>query len=178
MGNPFPFTSEKEITGEIIKKIPLYSRMNLSEADDGYFCYRPPISFSQGVTTLFVPDDVPEAQKVTEEYPYTLMVGSILFQLGCGQLTRHSPRLCRMIQDEYVEINPVNAAQEGIKEGDVIRLVSSTGEKRIAARLTGNVPEGVLFMPLPFTRDTTILPFRKKETGAKTCQVTIERNTV
>ena len=83
-----------------------------------------------------------------------------------------------MIQDEYVEINPANAAREGIKEGDVIRLVSSSGEKKILARLTGNVPEGVLFMPLPFTRDTTILPFRKKETGAKTCQVTIERNTV
>ncbi len=178
IGNPFPFTSEKEITGEIIKKIPLYSRMHLSEADDGYCCYRPPISFSQEMATLFVPEEVPEVQKVTEEYPYTLMVGSMLFHLGCGQLTRHSPRLCRMIQDEYVEINPANAAQEGIKEGDVIRLVSSTGEKRIVARLTGKVPEDVLFMPLPFTRATTILPFRKEGTGANTCQVTIERNTV
>ena len=83
-----------------------------------------------------------------------------------------------MIQDEYVEINPANAAQEGIKEGDVIRLVSSTGEKRIVARLTGKVPEDVLFMPLPFTRATTILPFRKEGIGANTCQVTIERNTV
>jgi formate dehydrogenase alpha subunit len=178
LGNPFPFTSEKEITGEIIKKIPLYSRMNLSEIDEGYYCYRPPVSCSQERTTLFVPEDVPEVQKATEEYPYTLMVGSILFHLGCGQLTRHSPRLCRMIQDEYVEINPANAAQEGITEGEVIRLISSSGEKRIVARLTGTVPEGVLFMPLPFTRDTTILPFPKEETSTKTCQVTIERNIV
>jgi predicted molibdopterin-dependent oxidoreductase YjgC len=178
LGKPFPYTSEREITGAIIKKIPLYSRMNLSEADDGYCCYRPPLSFSQEMTTLFVPEDVPEVQKATEDYPYTLMVGSMLFHLGCGQLTRHSPRLCRMIQDEYVEINPANAAQEGIKEGDVIRLISSSGEKRIIARLTGTVPEGVLFMPLPFTRDTTILPFRKEEILTKTCRVTIERNIV
>jgi anaerobic selenocysteine-containing dehydrogenase len=178
MGNPFPFTSEKEITGEIIKTIPLYSRMKLPETDEGYFCYRPPISSSQEKTTWFVPEEVPAVQKATEGYPYTLMVGSILFHLGCGQLTGHSSRLCRMIQDEYVEINPANAAQEGIKEGDVIRLVSSTGEKRIVARLTGKVPKDVLFMPLPFTRATTILPFRKEKTGTNTCQVTIERNTV
>jgi formate dehydrogenase alpha subunit len=178
LGTPFPFTSAKEITGEIIKKNLLYSRMNLSKADDGYFCYRPPLFFSQEKTTWFAPEDVPLPQKATEDYPYTLIVGSILFHLGCGQLTIHSPRLCRMIQDEYVEINPANAAQEGIKEGDVIRLSSSTGEKRVFARLTGNVPEDVLFMPLPFTRDTTILPFYKEGTGAKTCRVTIERNTV
>jgi formate dehydrogenase alpha subunit len=178
LGNPFPFTSEKEITGEIIKKISLYSKMNLSEADGRYCCYRPPVSFSQEMTTLFVPDDVPEVQRTNNKYPYTLMIGSILFHLGYGQLTRHSPRLCSMLQDEYVEINPENAAQEGIREGEVIRLVSSAGEKRIAARLTGNVPEGVLFMPLPFTRDTTILPFRKEAASANTCRVTIERNIV
>ena len=83
-----------------------------------------------------------------------------------------------MIQDEFVEINPENAAKECIKDGDVIRLVSSAGEKRIVARLTHGVPEGILFMPLPFTRDTTLLPFHKEVTGANTCQVTIERNTV
>ena len=83
-----------------------------------------------------------------------------------------------MIQDEYVEINPANAAREGIEEGDLIRLVSSAGEKKIVARLTGKVPEGVLFMPRPFTRDTTILPFRKEGTATKTCRVTIERNRV
>ena len=176
LGNSFPFTSEKEITGEITKNIPLYSRMDLSKIDEGYYSYRPPISSSRKKTTLFVPEDIPEVQETTGAYPYTLMVGSILFHLGCGQLTRHSPKLCRMIQDEYVEINPSNAAQEGVKEGDVIRLVSSTGEKRTVARLTDNVPEGVLFMPLPFTRDTTLLPFPSGKTGTNTCRVTIERN--
>ena len=82
------------------------------------------------------------------------------------------------MQDEYVEINPESAAKEGIKEGEIIRLVSSTGEKRIVARLTDRVPESVLFMPLPFTRDSSLLPYGKEKTGVKTCRVTIERSTL
>jgi predicted molibdopterin-dependent oxidoreductase YjgC len=178
LGKPFPFTSEKEITGEIIKRIPLYSGMNLPGSDDGYFFYRPPLTLLQEKTTWFVPEEVPVIKKTTQEYPYSLIVGSILFHLGSGQLTGHSPRLCKIMQDEYVELNPVDALKEGIREGEVIRLVSSTGEKGVVARLTNRVPEGVLFMPLPFTRDTTILPFRREDAGANTCRVWIERSTV
>ena len=82
------------------------------------------------------------------------------------------------MQGEYVEINPENAAQEGIKQGEVIRVVSSTGEKRVVARLTDRVPAGVLFMPRPFTRDSSLLPYYKEKTGTETCRITIERNTV
>ena len=178
LGKPFPFTAEEEITSEIIKTIPLYSGMNLSESDDGYFCYRPSVSLSQEKTTWFVPEEVPAVKETTKEYPYTLTVGSILFHLGSGQQTGHSPRLSRIIQDEYVELNPEDAAQEGIKEGEIIRVVSSTGEKKIVARLTDKVPSGVLFMPLPFIRNSNLLPYGTEKNGANTCRVTIERSTL
>jgi formate dehydrogenase alpha subunit len=175
LGNPLPFTSERQITRGIIKKISLYSGMNLSEADDSYFCYRSPMSLARKKTTWFVPDKIPAVKKATKEFPYILLVGSVLFHLGSGQQTGHSPRLSRIIQDEYVEINPENAAQEGIREGEIIRMVSSTGEKKIVARLTDRVPAGVLFMPLPFTRASNLLPYGTKKTGANACRVTIER---
>jgi predicted molibdopterin-dependent oxidoreductase YjgC len=176
LGKPFPFKAEKEITREIIKTIPLYSGMNLSESDDGYFCYRPSVSLSQKKTTFFFPEEVSAVQKVTKEYPYTLIVGSILFHLGSGQQTRHSPRLSRIIQDEYVELNPEDAAQESIKEGEIIRVVSFSGEKKIVVRLTDKVPTGVLFMPLPFTWNSNLLPYGTEKTGANTCRVTIKRS--
>jgi len=178
LGKPLPFSSEKEITGAITKTIPLYSGMNLSESNDGYFCYRSSTSLSKEKKIFFVPEELPAVKQATKEFPYTLIVGSILFHLGSGQLTRHSSRLCRIMQDEYVEINPESAAKEGIKEGEIIRLVSSTGEKRIVARLTDRVPESVLFMPLPFTPDSSLLPYGKERTGAKTCRVAIERSTL
>ena len=177
LGTPFPFKSERDITEEMIKGFSLYSKMNLSEVDNGYFSFRPPVSLSKERTSFFVPGDVPKMQKINKKYPYALILGSMLFQLGCGHQTRYSPRLCKIIKDEYVEMNPEDAAKEGICDYDSIRLLSSAGEKRIQVHLTSRVPEGVLFMPLPFTQDSTLLPFSKEGSGFETCQVKIERAT-
>lgn len=177
LGTPFYFTSEKEITGALSRSVPLYGTMDLSQADNNYFCHMLPLTALQPKRAFFVPVDVPAVNRTVIRNTYTLVLGSILFHLGCGQQTKHSPKLRAMIKDEYVEINPRNAAQEGIGEGNVIKLLSSSGEKRIRARLSGRLPENVLFMPLPFAHGTTLLPFSREGTGCKTCQVTIERVT-
>jgi formate dehydrogenase alpha subunit len=177
LGTPFHFKSERDITEEMIKSFSLYSKMNFSEVDNGYFSFKPPVSLSKERTSFFVPGDVSKMQKANKKYPYVLILGSMLFQLGCGHQTNHSPRLCKIIKEEYVEINPEDAAKEGICEYDSIRLISSAGEKRVQVHLTSRVPEGVLFMPLPFTQDATLLPFSEEGSGFETCRVKIERVT-
>jgi formate dehydrogenase major subunit len=154
-----------------------YSKMNLPEGDSGYFSFKAPVSFSKKKTSFFVSGDVPETQKTNRKFPYALILGSILFQLGGGHQTRHSPKLCKSIKDEYVEINPEDAAKESICDGELVTLISSAGEKKVKAQLTGRVPEGALFLPLPFVQDTTLLPFNQEGSGFKTCQVKIERVT-
>lgn len=175
LGAPFHFKSEKDITEEIIKSVPLYSKVSLSEIEKGHFSYTLPVTLSKEGKSFFVPENVSEMPGTNKKYPYTLMLGSILFQLGCGYQTKHSPRLNRIIEDEYVEINPEDALKEGIQDSDVIKLISSAGEKRIKAHLANKVPKGVLFMPLPFTQGSTLVPFNKEGSGLKTCQVKIER---
>ncbi|MCK5009624.1 MAG: hypothetical protein KAS98_04005, partial [Deltaproteobacteria bacterium] len=175
LGAPFHFKSEKDITEEIIKSVPLYSKVSLSEIEKGHFSYTLPVTLSKEGKSFFVPENVSEMPRTNKKYPYTLMLGSILFQLGCGYQTKHSPRLNRIIKDEYVEINPEDASKEGIQDSDVIKLISSAGEKRIKAHLANKVPKGVLFMPLPFTQGSTLVPFSKEGSGLKTCQVKIER---
>ena len=177
LGTPFHFKSERDITEEMIKSVSLYAKINLSEVDNGYFSFKPSLPFSKEKTSFFVPENVPETQKTNKRYPYALIFGSILFQLGCGHQTRYSPKLCKIIKDEYVEINPEDAAKEGICDCDLVKLISSAGEKRIKVHLTRRVPEGVLFMPLPFTQDSTLLPFNKEGSRFETYQVKIERAT-
>lgn len=177
LGTPLHFSSEKEITAALTRSVPLYGKMRLPQADNNYFSYRLPLSESQPKRTFFVPVDVPAVSRTVTRNTYTLVLGSVLFHLGCGQQTKHSPKLRTMTQDEYVEINPRTAAEQGIREGAVLRLLSSSGEKKIRARLSGRLPEGVLFLPQPFAHDTTLLPFSREAAGCKTCQVTIERVT-
>jgi formate dehydrogenase alpha subunit len=177
LGTPFHYTSERDITEEMIGVVSPYAKMNLPETENGYFSFKSPVSFSKEKTSFFVSGDVPERQKTNEKFPYALVLGSILFQLGCGHQTRHSPKLCKSMKEEYVEINPEDAAKESICDGELVTLISSAGEKKVKAQLTGRVPEGVLFLPLPFVQDTTLLPFNQEGSGFKTCQVKIERVT-
>ncbi|MDY6967268.1 MAG: molybdopterin-dependent oxidoreductase, partial [Spirochaetota bacterium] len=167
--------SEKDATQEIIQNVELYSEMDISKMDDAYFFYALPVPSFKKDISLSIPDDILESPKPDNEYPYTLMQGSILFQLSHNHQTRFSTRLRKMIQDEYVEINPEDAFKEGIKENDIINLISFNGEKKIKAHLADRIPEGVLFLPFPFLKGSNILSFNREHTGYKTVKIKIER---
>jgi predicted molibdopterin-dependent oxidoreductase YjgC len=172
LGSPYRFRSERDITEEIVKSIPLYAGMHLGEMVSEYFSYKLPLERGKG-TRFFVPEEISGAPKADKKFPYTLMLGSVLFQLGFGHETKHSPRLSKIIGEEYVEINPEDAAEENIHDGEVIKLVSSTGEKRIETLLSERIPRGVLFLPRPFARNSAVIPFSAE--GRKTCRVKIQR---
>jgi predicted molibdopterin-dependent oxidoreductase YjgC len=49
-----------------------------------------------------------------------------------------------------LEINPADAKRIGIKPWDRVRVRSRRGAIEVKARVTGTVPEGILFLPFHF----------------------------
>ena len=70
---------------------------------------------------------------------------------GGGDETRSNPWLAELQQDMFAEVNPVDANNAGIKDGDSIWVESPEGAKiLVMALITRRVAPGVLFMPFHF----------------------------
>ncbi len=177
LGAPLKFTSAQEITEEINKRVPLYAGITSVLDSAEYICHYLPLPSSRKKTSVYIPDGNPEMPPPDKKYPYKAMTGSILFQLGRGYQTKHSRKLDGIVDEAYVEINPADARQLGIQQKDAIKLISASGEATTKVCITDRVPSGVLFLPLPFTTGSTLLPMTDPGLGRKTCQVKIERIT-
>ncbi len=171
MGSPYRFESERDITEEMVRPLPLYSRVHIRDMGDEYYSCLLPRSES-GVRTVSIPERAPGFPAKSGEYPYRLIVGSVLFQLGFGHRTAHSSRLMRM-EDAYAQMNADDASREGIQDGDHIKLRSPHGEREIRVQVTERVPRGVIFMPRPSVKGTNLASLAESE--LKAIHIRIER---
>jgi nitrate reductase NapA len=90
------------------------------------------------------PPEVPDA-----EYPYWLNTGRVLEHWHSGSLTRRIPTLHRAVPRAYVEIHREDARAIGIRNGEMVRLVSRRGSMEIQARIDyrAQPPRGQVFVP-------------------------------
>ncbi|WP_290901476.1 molybdopterin dinucleotide binding domain-containing protein, partial [Ferroglobus sp.] len=74
---------------------------------------------------------------------------------GGGAMTRNNPILAEFQPELYVEINPEDAMERGIRDGDLCMVVSFRGVELgfthahvvAKAKVTSAVPKGVVFLP-------------------------------
>jgi formate dehydrogenase major subunit len=96
-------------------------------------------------------------------------------------MTRRSESLDSEVKTGWVEINPLDAQKLGIEDGEEILVSTRRGKIEIPARVTGDIKEGVLFVPFHFkecaanilTNDA--LDGRAKIPEYKACAVKVER---
>ncbi|MDJ0946514.1 MAG: formate dehydrogenase subunit alpha [Kiloniellales bacterium] len=87
----------------------------------------------------------------TGEYPLILTSGRLVEYEGGGDESRSNPWLAELQQDMFAEINPYDANQNGIKDGQMIWLHTPEGVKvKVKAMVTERVARGVTFMPFHF----------------------------
>ena len=87
----------------------------------------------------------------SEEYPIILTSGRLVEYEGGGDETRSNPWLAELQQDMFVEINPRDANNLGIREGNMVWVEGPEGGKvRVMAMVTERVESGVAFMPFHF----------------------------
>jgi len=87
----------------------------------------------------------------SKDFPIVLTSGRLVEYEGGGDETRSNPWLAELVQDMYVEVNPRDANNAGVKNGQMVWVYGPEGGKvRVKAWVTERVGPGVAFMPFHF----------------------------
>ncbi|QDL92434.1 formate dehydrogenase [Paroceanicella profunda] len=92
-----------------------------------------------------------QKQDFSETYPIILTSGRLVEYEGGGDETRSNPWLAELQQQMFIEINPRDANDRSIKDGEYVWVEGpDKGRIRVAAMITERVGRGVAFMPFHF----------------------------
>jgi formate dehydrogenase major subunit len=87
----------------------------------------------------------------SKNYPIILTSGRLVEYEGGGDETRSNPWLAELQQNMFVEINPRDANNLGVRDGAQVWVEGPEGGKvKVMAMVTQRVGEGVAFMPFHF----------------------------
>ncbi len=91
----------------------------------------------------------PPAEVPDDEYPFWLSTGRVLEHWHTGSMTRRVAELHRAVPETYVEMNPADAAELGIRDHQRVKLSSRRGTLELQVLLSGRgqPPKGSLFVP-------------------------------
>jgi formate dehydrogenase major subunit len=87
-----------------------------------------------------------------KQFPLILTSGRLVDYEGGGEETRSNKWLAELVQDMFVEINPADAAERGIKNGSWVWVFGPEGNSkaRMKASITERIGKGVVWMPYHF----------------------------
>ena len=80
------------------------------------------------------------------EYPLLLTTGRRLSTYHTGTQTRRAEGFDRLIDQEYLEIAPADAAALGLGDGELVQVASRRGAVRVRTRISERSPRGTVFM--------------------------------
>ena len=92
----------------------------------------------------------PPAEVTDDEYPLVLSTGRRLFHYHTRTQTGHSDGLNDLMPEELVDISPEDAQQLGIADGARVQVSSRRGQVKLRARVTREVPKGMVWMTFHF----------------------------
>ena len=90
---------------------------------------------------------------IAKEFPLILTSGRLVEYEGGGEETRSNKWLAELQQDMFIEINPADAAERGIKDGGWVWVYGAADTKpraRVKALVTERVGKGVTWCPFHF----------------------------
>lgn len=92
-----------------------------------------------------------QAKDYSRDYPLIMTSGRLVEYEGGGDETRSNPWLAELQQEMFVEINPKDANDAGVRDGQDIWVEGAEGAKvKVKALVTRRVAAGVVFMPFHF----------------------------
>jgi formate dehydrogenase major subunit len=89
---------------------------------------------------------------IAKAFPLILSSGRLVEYEGGGEETRSNPWLAELQQDMFIEINPADAAERGIKDGGWVWVTGAenSSKAKMKALVTERVGKGVAWMPFHF----------------------------
>jgi predicted molibdopterin-dependent oxidoreductase YjgC len=169
LGANWHYNDPSDIFDEMAPLTPQYAGMNYQRFAQGglqWPCPTPdhpgtPIlhvgKFARGKGLLCPVEFKPPAEEADETYPFILSTGRILFHWHGGTMSRRSAGLDTIAPVAEVEINPADAAQYAIADGQLVTVSSRRGSVTAAAKITRRSPAGTIFMTFHFAEAATNL---------------------
>ncbi len=103
-----------------------------------------------GRATFVAVEALPPSELPDEEYPFVMGTGRQMYHWHTGTMTRRSEGLDSREPVPVVEINPADAEDLGVGDGDTVRITSRRGSIVIGARLSDRQARGQVFVPMHF----------------------------
>lgn len=167
MGYNMDYQSSAEIMDEIAELTPTFKNVSFKMLDDIGSVQWPcneaapegtPVMhidhFVRGKGLFIETDYVPTKEKTNRKFPLLLTTGRILSQYNVGAQTRRTKNNVWHSED-VLEVHPSDAEATGVREGELVSMVSRKGDITLRATITARVKPGVVY--------TT---FHNPETGA------------
>ncbi len=191
----FAFANPSQIMDEIASLTPSYGGISYDRLEKGSLQWPCPTREHPGTPILhterfvtsngkgrFIPLEYKPSMELPDaEYPLVLTTGRSLYQFHTGTLTRKVDGLNILRGEELVEINPKDASDLGIADGEVVRVTSRRGQVSAKAKVTEVSPVGVISMTFHFAESAanlltnTALDPVAKIPELKVCAVKVEK---
>ena len=168
-GRGFDFDNPSQIMEEIAELTPAYGGISHDRLEKGGLQWPCPLDDHPGTPILhtefftrgkgrFLPLEYkPPMEQADDDYPLILTTERSLYQFHTGTMTRKVKGLNVLKGEELVQINPQDAQNLGITDGDWVWVISRRGEVKTKSRLTEASPVGVVTMSFHFTETRTNL---------------------
>jgi formate dehydrogenase major subunit len=99
----------------------------------------------------FVPADwTPPAEEPDDQYPFVLSTGRRLYHYHTRTQTGRAAGLNELLGEETLDISPADAHTLGISHDEKVRVKSRRGEVMVKAKVTDQVPQGMVWMAFHF----------------------------
>jgi formate dehydrogenase alpha subunit len=167
LGLDFDYSSAGAVLSEINQLVPSYGGIAPQRIADviGGLSWPCPDADHPGTSILHTkafptPDGrarlapvryTPPAEEISDGFPLVLTTGRVAVHHNAGSMTRRSPSLLERAPELFIEINPSDAAQLGIAEGEAVAITTARGDTMAKARVTDRVRAGAAFMPFHFS---------------------------
>ncbi|MCK4869501.1 MAG: hypothetical protein KAS93_00145 [Gammaproteobacteria bacterium] len=166
----FDFENAEQIMDEITAVTPSYAGINYERLECAAGLQWPcpnnehpgtPILHTEKFATVsgkgnFMPLVYkPSAELPDDEYPLILTTDRSLFHFHTATMTRKVKGLEELRPFEVVRINPIDAEELKINDGEMIKVISRRGEVAAKAKITIASPVGVIAMTFHFAESPT-----------------------
>jgi formate dehydrogenase major subunit len=165
IGLGWSYSSAREIFEEIVSVMPSYTNLSYDNLGlTGKLYPNPDPEHSDGTVVMFgdkfntddglahlVPAEwLPAKELPNDEYPYILNTGRLLQHWHTGSMTRRSYALDAISPRAEVYLNPDDAAELGLADGEMARVSSRRGTIVLATRVSHREGRGNCFIPFHF----------------------------
>ena len=113
------------------------------EGEDSQLIHVGEFKRGKGAFMYYDFEESEEIKQHGKDYPYILTTNRELEHYNCGAMTRRTPNV-EILTEDVLLINPQDASDNFIADGDLVCLESPRGKVDIKARLTDEVNPGVV----------------------------------